>query len=125
MFNKKQFLYGVLTWLIPFFAAFMFFNTSGELTIDKFLFKSIMIIVGALTACTFLILYFKHVTTDFVREGFLLGGIWLAINWILDLVILVPMSGMAMPEYFSEIGLRYLVIPIMCYTVGRVLNNKS
>lgn len=122
--NLKSIFFGILTWLIPFVVSFFFFNMSGELTIDKFLFKSIMIVVGSLTACTLLILYFKHVNSDYIKTGFVLGGLWLFINWVLDLVVLIPMSGMSYNDYFAEIGLRYLVIPIMSYTIGRVLETK-
>lgn len=123
--NKRALLFGLFTWLIPFVASFPFFTPDGGLLIDKILFKSIMIVIGSLTACTFLILYFKHVTKDYVREGLTIGGIWFVMNFGLDLLVLVPMSGMSIGEYVTEIGLRYLVIPIMAYTVGRVMTYSA
>jgi len=43
-------LYGFLAWLIPFVASLFFYTREGELTIDIFLFKSIMIVVGSFSA---------------------------------------------------------------------------
>ena len=41
-------------------------------------------------------------------------------NILLDLSILVPMTKMNLGEYFSKIGLRYLLIPIMAGAMGAV-----
>jgi hypothetical protein len=39
----KNILYGFFAWLIPFVASFFFYTREGELTIDIFLFKSIIV----------------------------------------------------------------------------------
>jgi hypothetical protein len=44
---------------------------------------------------------------------------------MLDLLVLLPMSGMPILDYFAQIGLRYLVIPAMSITVGTALANKK
>ncbi len=126
MGNKylKLSFYGFLTWMIPFVTAFFFYTAEGELTIDVFLFKSIMIVVGSISASALLISYFKSVRTEYLKEGLILGFVWLGINLLLDLVILLPMSGMSMGDYFAQIGLRYLVIPVMAITIGKVMENK-
>ena len=118
-------LYGFLTWLIPFVAAFFFYNPKGELTVDIFLFKSIMIVVGSISAAILLVIYFKHVTGNFQREGIRLGIFWFVLNILLDMIILIPMSGMSLPDYFAQIGLRYIVIPVMTIMVGTALANKE
>lgn len=51
--------------------------------------------------------------------------VWLVINWILDLVVLVPMAKMAIGIYFAHIGLRYLMIPTMSISMGYLLQNKE
>ena len=118
------FLYGLLTWAVPFIVSFFFFSRSGELSTNEFLFKSIMIIVGSVTACFLLVQYFKQIDKDFLKTGLILGLIWLLINWVLDAVILIPMSGMSSSEYVMEIGLRYLVIPVMSLAIGVALANQ-
>ncbi len=127
MMNKylKNVLYGFLAWLIPFVASFFFYTREGKLTIDVFLFKSIMIIVGSISAAFLLISYFKGINDYYLKEGIMVGVIWFGINILLDLLVLIPMSGMSITDYFTQIGLRYLVIPAMSITVGATLANRK
>lgn len=119
----KILLYGFFTWLIPFVSSFFFYMT-GELSVDIYLFKSIMIIIGGFAAAIFIIVYFSEVSKDFVKESIILGVSWLVINLTLDLLILIPISKMTVSDYFIQIGIRYLIIPVMCITVGLALKNK-
>jgi hypothetical protein len=121
----KNTLYGFLAWLIPFVASFFFYTREGKLTIDVFLFKSIMIVVGSVSAAFLLVSYFKAINANHLREGVIVGLAWFSINIALDLLVLVPMSGMSVSDYFAQIGLRYLVIPAMSITVGAALENKK
>ena len=117
--------FGFFAWLFPFVAAFAFYTKEGKLTIDIHLFKSIMIVVGSGFASFLLIRYFKKVDTGYLREGISVGVVWFFVSILLDLLILVPMSGMSIPEYFAQIGLRYLAMPAMSIAVGVVLANKT
>ena len=121
----KNILYGFLAWLIPFVASFFFYTREGKLTIDIFLFKSIMIVVGSISAAILLVLYFRKINGDYLKEGIIVGLTWLGINLLLDLLVLIPMSGMSIADYFTQIGIRYLVIPVMSITVGAALENKK
>ena len=123
--HVRNILYGILAWLIPFVASFFFYSKEGGLTIDIFLFKSIMIVVGSISAAFLLISYFKNIKNGYLREGIIVGSTWFAINILLDLLVLIPMSGMSVADYFTQIGLRYLVIPAMCIAVGASLANKK
>ena len=123
--NTRNILYGFLAWLIPFVASFFFYSEEGGLAIDIFLFKSIMIVVGSISAAFLLISYFKKINTNYLKEGILVGLTWFGINILLDLLFLIPMSGMSVADYFTQIGIRYLVIPAMCITVGVSLANKK
>jgi uncharacterized membrane protein YpjA len=121
----KNILYGFLAWLIPFIASFFFYTREGKLTIDIFLFKTIMIVVGSITGAILLVSYFKKITADYLKEGITVGVVWFGINILLDLLVLIPMSGMSISNYFTQIGLRYLVIPAMSIAVGTALANKK
>lgn len=127
MKNKyiRNISYGFLAWLIPFISSLAFFTKDGGLSIDIFLFKSIMIVVGSITAAFLLVSYFKRIDSGFLKEGIVVGIVWLAINLGLDLLILLPMSGMSIADYFTQIGLRYIVIPVMAIMVGKILSNNS
>ncbi|MFC1598651.1 hypothetical protein ACFL2U_01395 [Patescibacteria group bacterium] len=115
-FIAKLIGFGILTWLIPFLGSFPFYSPEQGLLIDIFLFKTIMIVLGGLVATIFLVLIFKNITKDYLKAGLIIGLVWLLINWGLDLLILLPMADMPIGQYFTEIGLRYLVLPI--YTLG-------
>lgn len=123
--NVRNVLYGFLAWLVPFVSSFFFFSVEGGLTIDVFLFKSIMIVVGSITAAILLVSYFKNVTTAYIKEGILVGLTWFGINILLDIMVLVPMSGMLISDYFAQIGIRYLAMPVMSIAVGVALQNKK
>jgi len=118
-------LYGFLAWLVPFVSAFFFYTREGKLSIDIFLFKTIMIVVGSLSGAILLVSYFKKVNENYLTEGILVGVIWFCLNILLDLLVLVPMSKMPLPDYFAQIGLRYLVMPAMSIAVGAALANKK
>jgi len=113
----KIVLFGFLLWLIPFIAAFPFVDQSGSFLIPETFFKSIMIVVGGLVGVTLAIMYFKEIGTDYVKEGVIIGVVWLVINLGIDLVFVsMGFFPMTVSQYFTDIGLRYLSIPI--YTIG-------
>ena len=121
----KNILYGFLAWLIPFAASFFFYTSQGKLTIDVRFFKSIMVVVGSISAALLLISYFKKIKSNYIKESIIVGLTWFAINIILDIIILIPMSGMSFTDYFTQIGLGYIVIPVMSIMIGIALENKK
>jgi uncharacterized membrane protein len=118
-------LFGFLTWLIPFLVGFLFYSPQGQLVIDALVFKAIMIVVGSITGATLLVLYFKKIDKDYLPEGIILGAVWFALNILLDLLILVPISKMAIGTYFAQIGGEYLTIPTMSIAMGLVAKAAS
>ena len=121
---KKSFLYGIIVWIVPFVISFGFYLPSGELSIDKIFFKTIMIIAGTLIGTFLIVEYFKSVENSFLKEGILLGTTWLLINWILDFMILISIADMSYISYFKEIGLRYLTFPIFSIATAYLLKQK-
>ncbi len=121
----RNVLYGILVWLIPFVASIFFYTKESGLTIDIFLFKTIMILIGSISASFLLVFYFKKIDTNYIKEGLYVGLIWFSINILLDLLILVPMSEMSVANYFTQIGLRYLLMPVMSIMIGTILANKK
>jgi hypothetical protein len=69
-------------------------------------------------------MYFKDIKKDYLVEGIFVGVSWLIINLVLDILILIPMSGMTYLTYFSQIGLRYLIIPTISISMGLLLKLK-
>ena len=58
-------------------------------------------------------------------SGAVIRCYWLMLNLVLDLVVLVPMSGMQVTEYFFDIGIRYLLLPIIACAMGLVASRIS
>lgn len=121
----KIVLFGFLLWLSPFITGFLFVDASGNFLIPETFFKSIMIVVGVLVGVALAVTYFKDVRADFVREGAVAGVTWLVINLCLDLVFVsVGFFPMTITQYFTDIGLRYLSMPIYTIGMGYVLQQK-
>jgi len=122
MIWRRRLIGAFLTWLVPFLAAIPFYGPAG-LIIDIQLFKSIMIVVGSITAAILIVWCFRPVEKNFTREAIVTGMIWLLANWILDLIVLVGLLGTTLPDYAAQIGLRYLVIPAMVIAAGVVADD--
>lgn len=110
---------GLLSWAIPFFAAFVFFDRDGQLAVDVFAFKTAMILVGGVAGAWLLVLGFRRLRPA-ILSGLALGLFWAAINWALDLAVLVAAMGTDPVDWFWGVGLRYLMIPIMATAIGAV-----
>ncbi|ADN35255.1 conserved hypothetical protein [Methanolacinia petrolearia DSM 11571] len=121
---SRAVLGGIVTWLVPFLVSLLFYNQNG-LTIDVFLFKSIMIVVGAIVGALMIVWYFRPETENFLRAGIIFGATALAVNWVLDLVVLCGMLGEDPLSWFAGVGVRYLVIPVMSITVGYIAEEKA
>ncbi len=121
--NWRVSVFGLLSWLVPFLASFVFFSPDTGLVIPLILFKSIMIVVGTLTGVALLVWVFRSVPPS-LMSGVVIGAYWLVINWVLDLAVLVPMSGDDIPTWFGDIGLRYLSILIIATGMGLVGSAK-
>ena len=118
-------LFGFLTWLVPFVVGFLFYSPQCQPVVDALVFKAIMIVVGSITGAVLLVLYFRKVEKNYLSEGITVGLVWFVLNVLLDLLILVPMSKMAIGTYFAQIGLGYLTIPTMSIAVGLIAKVTS
>lgn len=119
---KKAIGLGFLTWLIPFVVAVAIFplKKAGDP-----LFETIMPVVLAFCAVCFVNLYFKHVTCSPIKEGFFVGWIWLGISLALD-SIMFSAGPMKMPfvNYIKDIGLSYLIFPVISTGAGFLPRNR-
>jgi len=121
----KMILFGLITWIVPFVTSFLFFNMeTQQLSINELFFKSIMIVEGGLIGVFLLVHYFRKISDRFVKEGLIIGLCWFFINIVLDVVVLLPTSQMDFGTYFQQIGMRYLLIPIISLGMGYVARSK-
>lgn len=115
---------GLLSWLIPFVVSFLFYKPGGELVVPFATFKSAITVVGTLSGCYLLFRYFKAVDRDFIRNGIIVGLSWLAINLILDTIILIPIMKTTFVNYLMSIGQSYISIPVISTTMGYLVAFK-
>jgi len=116
---RKAFLFGCLIWVIAFVVAFALFPVR---TTARPLFESIMPVVLSLVTVFFAHRYFRAVPADFAREGFLLGIVWMSTNILIDLPLMLSPSPMQMSlaDYVGDIGVTYLLIPVVTTGIGAV-----
>ena len=110
---------GFVSWLVPFVMSFLAFDRTGQLLIPQPLFKSLMVVVGGAVGTWCLVLAFRYIPAS-PGTGLVVGVGWLAINLVLDLLILVPLVHMPVALWFYDIGLRYLLLPIVSVGMGAV-----
>lgn len=110
--------FGILTWLLPFLLSLLFYSPEGVPLSDVFLIKTILLVFSTALGVALILVYFGNIHAHFVREGILLGIVWLLINWVLDILILLPLAGMDFGTYMAQVGVRYLNIPIIATGIG-------
>jgi predicted membrane channel-forming protein YqfA (hemolysin III family) len=73
-----------------------------------------------------LINYTKKNSIDSVKEGVVIGMIWLAINIFLDAFIFLwgPLKR-PFADYVKDIGLTYLIIPIITTALSKITYTKQ
>lgn len=118
----KRLTYGAIIWLIPYLTAIPLLPLMQS---DNTFFKTIMIVEGALVGAALTAHYFLSVERDFLREGFRVAATWIALNWALDIVALLPFTGQTLTRYLMEIGLRYVAIAAPAVAVGCVLERRG
>jgi uncharacterized membrane protein YpjA len=114
-FLRRALLFGLFIWLLPFAVAFIIFPLRES---ARPLFESVMPVAISVVTVVLGIRYLRTVNRNLVREGVLLGLMWLAICIIIDAPLMLlggPMK-MTVAEYAADIGVTYLMIPVI--TIG-------
>jgi len=109
---RRVLLLGLVAWLAPFVVSFVVFPLRES---ARPLFESIMAVTVTATAVTLGLTYLRRVDAGFLREGMLVGLIWLVMCILIDAPLMLlggPMK-MALGEYMADIGLTYVSIPIV------------
>lgn len=117
--------YGVLIWMLNFSASMIFAGSDGFVHGDYTQFRAVMFMTNTLSAACLLALHFRHVKRNFLREGILVGTVWLEINLSLDFLVVVPRSGLGVTGYLTQIGIDYIGIPVLAILVGFVMTSRK
>ena len=114
---RRAILLGVAVWLFPFVIACLIFSLK---TSWRSLFESIMPVTLALAVMVFAVRYLRKTPAAAPREIARLGVLWFAICVLIDLpLMLSPPISMPLGEYVADIGVTYLMIPVI--TMGIAL----
>jgi hypothetical protein len=115
--------YGVLVWLVPFVVAFA---AVGLKESWRSLFESIMAVTVAAVVVPLALSYFRGAPQPTAREGVLLGLVWLAISVLIDLpLMLSPPISYSPQEYAADVGVTYLMIPVITGGIGRAATTQK
>jgi hypothetical protein len=122
--NFKLILFGFWIWLIPFVIAFFIFPLQES---NPALFDTIMSIALAGAAVYFSARHLKGLDGNYLNAGILAGVVWMIVNIAIDLPFFVfgILSKMSLSAYLSDIGLGYMVIPIIAAGCGSLLQSKK
>jgi hypothetical protein len=109
---RRAVLYGVTVWLVPFVVAFLIFPLRES---NRPLFESIMPVAIALVVVVLAVSQVRRAGRASVRDGVLLGVLWLVISTAIDapLMLLGGPMRMTIGQYVADIGVTYLMIPII------------
>jgi hypothetical protein len=116
----KTLLLGLVVWVIPFLASFFVWDVKTNApSVSAAWFYALMGVTGAIGFAIAAYYQFKDVRKDTVKEGWMTGIIWYVELILLDLIFLVGLFGMALPDYFHLL-LTYLTPLILCVAVGYI-----
>ncbi len=116
--------FGFLIWLVPFIVSLIIYPL--KISFNPLL-ESIMPVVITITVVLIAAFYFKDVDTKFLNEGIKIGLSWFFISILIDLILFMPSSPMQMSftNYMMDIGLTYLIIPLVTVGMGYMADKKN
>ena len=101
-----------MVWLIPTIVTYF-----TSLTVGVSFFDVISALSIAISVIVFTYIYFKDVDSHFIKEGIIIGVVWLLISVVLDIVlILLGVTKLTLLEYALYVTPLYIIIPVV--TVG-------
>lgn len=108
---------GFLAWLIPFIVAFLAFPLREA---ARPVFESVMAVTVAGTAVGLGLVYFRRTRDARAHQGLVVGLAWFAICVLIDAPLMLLGGPMLMSpgEYLGDIGLTYVMIPLVTWGLG-------
>jgi ethanolamine transporter EutH len=109
-------VYGLLEWAIPFAVAFAMAPARDNW---RSLFESVMAVTLAVTTTIAALSLLCRNNQQYVATGITAGIVWMVMSIVIDLPLMLS-EPIAMPlqEYSADIGLTYLMIPVITIGIG-------
>jgi hypothetical protein len=118
----NQYLLAVILGIIAWFIGFM---AGIPLTAASQYMHTAQTVLGVFLGMIFAAWYFLRLSGPYLRQGLVLGVIWLVLMIVLDLAFLLPFIQGGVAGWFASIGLGYFSIPVMTTIFGWALDKKS
>jgi len=119
----KIILLGILIWAIPFLVSFTVWDVeAGAPTVSMSWFNAIMAFAWAVGFAIALTIYFKGSKSP-ASDGWTAGILWYLALILLDLIVLVGLFKMAIPDWYPML-LTYLNTLVITVVVGKLLSKK-
>jgi hypothetical protein len=119
----RFFLYGAAIWLAPFALGMSLIAVVNQ---ESALFDTIMAIALGASAAWFSLLYLRRLPSADMRAGAMAGVGWAALAAALDApVFMFGPYRMLIQDYVADIGLGYILIPIISASIGHALAQRS
>lgn len=114
--------FGFLSWLFTFAGSLCLSPLRDS---QRTTFETLIGVVLTASTVLFTLLYFRKISTSFLREGLLLGAAFVICNILFDLPMFLsgPMQ-MSIVEYMKDIGLAYLSMPLITIGIGYALQKQ-
>jgi hypothetical protein len=121
---KLALLSGILIWVITFIVSIVVFSLRET---NRPLFESIMPVTLTILTVVFSIRYFQMEETISFMESILIGVLWYIVNLVIDMIMFLPPSPMQMSfiDYMADIGITYILIPIIPFGFGYLCENRD
>jgi hypothetical protein len=120
--NLKIVGYGFLVWLIPSLITVVLEFFSNVFLI----FEIISAAAIAITVITFSYLYLKGINANFIKEGVLVGVIWLIISILLDLLMItVGITQIGLTSYAMYVAPLYIIILAVNIGLGAYMGQNK
>lgn len=118
----KRLGYGLALWAVTYAVAIPLLPVQKA---DPIAFKAIVMSIALVVSSVVIVLYFKTVMKDYFSESIKVAVTWTLLNWILDIVALLPFTHQSLPTYFFQIGIEYAAGAAPILAVGYLLQHKS
>jgi uncharacterized membrane-anchored protein len=110
--------FGFIVWLIPTIVTY-FASDAGSVQLYDF---TASVAIGG-SAVVLSYIYFKDITSHFVREGIIIAIVWLMITLVLDVVLIfLGVSKTSLLEYAVTVVPLYVIIPAITIGFGLYLD---
>lgn len=117
----KRIGYGIILWTVSYGASIPLLPVMESAPMT---FKALMVFIGSIVGAVLAVYYFLSVENNYLREAIVLTCTWLAVNWVLDVVALLPFSHQTFSQYFMEIGIEYIGMMAPIIGIGYLLEKK-